>query len=468
MSDSLPDGFTVRLGRHTQITDGAVVLVGGMPTRVMRLSPPARAAMSGHRLVVRDEVSSALARRLLASGLADPEIGTLPQVPLSQLTVVIPVYQRVAELDRLLASLPPGLAEVIVVDDASPAATGIASVALRHGAQLHTFSRNRGVAAARNAGLVRVATPYVAFVDSDAVLDPGCLQVLLRHFADPLVAMVAPRVRGLERDAPNLVTRYENARSSLDLGDQAASVRPGGRVTWVSSTCLVARVDRLGGGFDESMRVAEDVDLVWRLVAQGWTVRFEPQASVQHQHRTRLRTWLARKFFYGTGTDLLARRHPREIAPVRLAPWGIVVLAAGLAQRRWSIPVVVLTTAVTAWRIRKRLPRVDRPWLLALRLAGQGLVAVTDQGMALLVRHWWPVTLLGSLFSSRLRRAALLAAVADAGIEYLRLRPRMDPIRFGALRRADDLGYGAGAWWSAIRGGSGRGLLPAVITRQRS
>ena len=39
---------------------------------------------------------------------------------------------------------------------------------------------------------------------------------MLRHFADPRVAMVAPRVLGLESEAPNWITRYEDARSSLE------------------------------------------------------------------------------------------------------------------------------------------------------------------------------------------------------------------------------------------------------------
>ena len=45
-------------------------------------------------------------------------------------------------------------------------------------------------------------------------------------------------------------------------------------------------------GFDESMRVAEDVDLVWRTAGDGWRVRYEPQAIVRHDHRTDVRNWL--------------------------------------------------------------------------------------------------------------------------------------------------------------------------------
>jgi hypothetical protein len=61
------------------------------------------------------------------------------------------------------------------------------------------------------------------------------------------------------------------------------------------------------------------------------------------------------------------------------------------------------------------------------------------------------------------RRAALVAALADAAIEYVRLRPRLDPVRFTLARRLDDIAYGAGVWWSSLRGRSAAALRPRVV-----
>lgn len=462
----LPDGFTVRLGRHTRVAEDGAVLIGGTPTRVARLKPPAAAHLRDGAVVVRDAASAALAEHLMTTGMADPVASSLPPVGLDRLTVVVPVRDRPDQLRRLLASLPAGLAGTIVVDDGSRSPEAVARVASDHRATLITRPVSGGPAAARNDGLRRVETAFVAFVDSDAVVDAGCFETLLRHFADPRLALVAPRVLGLETAAPNWITRYENARSSLDLGRDAGSVRPRSRITWLSSTCVLARVDVLRGlqpeGFDGTMHVAEDVDLVWRLVDAGHRVRFDPTASVRHEHRTRLGRWLGRKFFYGTGAEALARRHPGDVAPVVLPPWGAIVLGAAVAQRRWSLPVIAVTAAVVTVRIARRLPHVRRPWRLAARLTGYGLSAVAAQGVALLVRHWWPLTAVGVVLSRRMRRAAVIAAVADAVWEYLRLRPDMDPVRFAAARRLDDLAYGAGVWWGALRGRSVRALLPAI------
>jgi hypothetical protein len=55
-----------------------------------------------------------------------------------------------------------------------------------------------------------------------------------------------------------------------------------------------------------------------------------------------------------------------------------------------------------------------------------------------------------------------VAAAADAVWEYARLRPDLDPVRFAAARRLDDLAYGAGVWWGAWRARSAAALLPVI------
>ena len=90
---------------------------------------------------------------------------------------------------------------MIVVDDCSPDRGAIKDVAAAHGARFVPLAENGGPARARNEGLKHVTTPFVAFADSDTVLDPGATAALLRHFADPRVALAAPRVLGLHDNA---------------------------------------------------------------------------------------------------------------------------------------------------------------------------------------------------------------------------------------------------------------------------
>jgi len=458
---TLPPGFAVALTRRARVLDGGRTLLGGAPTRVVYLTRLAQTFLVQRSVRVTDAASAVLADRLLELGMADPILEQLPDNP-ADYTVVVPVQDRAEELARLLASIEPGR-PVIVVDDASRHPDRVAAVAARAGAELVVLTVNVGPGGARNAGLQRVTTPFVVFADSDIVLDSDTVSVLLKHFADPKVAMAVPRIVGLETPGSgSWVGRYEDARSSLDLGRHPAAVRPRSPVSWASTACVVARVDALGEGFDARMRVGEDVDLGWRLVDAGWRIRYEPAVHARHEHRVRFGDWFLRKAVYGTGAQPLAERHPRDIAPAVLAPWSVGVVVALGAQRRWSIPLAVAISGITAIRIARKLQKVKYPLAWGAWLTANGAVGALSQTSALLLRHWWPLAAVGCLFSRRLRRAVLVAAVADVALEYRLNDARLDPIRFGIARRLDDLAYGAGVWIGALRARSIAALMPDV------
>ncbi|MEV7978152.1 mycofactocin biosynthesis glycosyltransferase MftF [Streptomyces sp. NPDC086519] len=458
---TLPRGFVVELDRHARVVDGGRALLGGHPTRLLRLTPRARRLLDGRSLRVRDAASALLADRLLDTGLAHPVADSLPAPADPRCTVVVPVRDRPRQLARLLRSIGTDH-PVIVVDDASRHPAAVAAVTAAHGARLVALTANVGPAGARNAGLRLVTTPYVVFADSDVVLDPDTVPTLLRHFADPRVAMAVPRITGLPGPAASWIERYENSRSSLDLGARPAPVRPGTPVSWASSACVVARVDALGEGFDAGMRVGEDVDLCWRLVAEGRRVRYEPAVRAAHEHRARLGDWLRRKAFYGTGAQPLAERHPESVAPVVLAPWSVAFAAALLCGRRWSAPAAAGVLGVVTVRIARKLGGTRYPYRLAVRLTGNGALATLAQTGALLTRHWWPLTAVGCALSHRVRRATAVAALADVALEYRHDQATLDPLRYGLARRLDDLAYGAGVWFSALRARSVAALLPRV------
>jgi mycofactocin glycosyltransferase len=467
VTTTLPDGFTVRLNRDVRVEDDGAALSGGLPTRVLYLTETARGMIVDRTVRATDRGTELLAQRLLDAGMADPVLDQLPAAQSDELTVVVPVRDRPEALDRLLDSIDPRI-RVIVVDDCSVGPDGVARVAAAYAAELVVLSTNLGPAGARNAGLACVSTPYVAFIDSDMVLDPDTLPLVLRHFADPRVALVAPRIMGLMEDNANWIGRYEDARSSLDLGRYPSVVRPLSRVAWLPAACMVARVDALGAGFGLGMRVAEDVDLVWRLAEQGWRIRYEPAVRARHEHRVHLIPWLGRKAFYGTGAYQLGQLHPGNVAPAVFAPWSAVMVLVVLAQRPWSAPAALALAAIATARIAGRLRRSRHPVRLSARLTANGVVSSLFQASELLLRHWWPVAAIGCVLSPRMRRATLAAALVDAAIELARTDARLDPVRFALLRRLDDLAYGAGVWFGVIRGRSPRALIPKIIRTHHS
>ncbi|MEU6378998.1 mycofactocin biosynthesis glycosyltransferase MftF [Streptomyces sp. NPDC046909] len=458
---TLPQGFVVRLDRDTRVLDGGRALLGGSPVRLMRLTRRAQDLLTGHTVEVRHRAGALLAERLLDTGMAHPVTDVLSAPEDSRCTFVVPVRDRARALDRLLTSLG-GEHPVIVVDDASRRPGTVRAVAVRHGARFVPLDVNVGPAGARNAGLRLVTTPFVVFVDSDVVLPADTVPTLLKHFSDPRVAMAVPRITGLPTAVRSWIARYEEARSSLDLGPRPAQVRPGTSVSWASTACTVARVEALSAGFDERMRVGEDVDLGWRIVKNGWRIRYEPAVHAAHEHRTRFDDWFTRKAVYGTGAHPLAERHPEFIAPAVLAPWNAAFALALLAQRRWSVPAAAAVCAMTAARTARRLRGTQQPVRLASSLTAMGAVGALSQTSALLTRHWWPLTLAGCVVSRRVRRATALAAVADITLEYRNNPAGIDPLRYGLARRLDDIAYGGGVWWSAVKGRSTRALRPRL------
>ena len=319
----LPDGFAVQVDRRVRVLGHGSALLGGSPTRLLRLAPAAQDLLSDGRLKVRDEVSAQLARTLLDATVAHPRPAGGPSH--RDVTVVIPVRDNTSGVRRLVSSLR-GL-RVVVVDDGSVCPIEPEDFIGAHcDIEVLRHPRSKGPGAARNTGLAACTTDFVAFLDSDVAPRRGWLEALLGHFCDPTVALVAPRIIGLSQ-SENAVARYEAVHSSLDLGQREAPVLPHSTVSYVPSAAIICRRSAIHdvGGFDETLQSGEDVDLCWRLIEAGARLRYEPIALVAHDHRTELRDWLARKAFYGGSAAPLSVRHPDKTAPVVISGWALMV-----------------------------------------------------------------------------------------------------------------------------------------------
>ncbi|MGN9787648.1 mycofactocin biosynthesis glycosyltransferase MftF [Nonomuraea sp. ZG12] len=452
-----------RLDPGTLVLAQGRILVGGHPRRVLRLDRvqadevarwrAGRPLSGSHR---------ALARLLVEAGMLrpEPEAGGPPE---AEVTVVVPVHARVRELAACLAGLR-GLA-VIVVDDGSPDEEAVSKVVSDAGATYVRRDTRGGPAAARNTGLAAVTTPYVAFVDSDCVLEPGWLDRLLPHFADQEVAAVAPRIvsHGVGR---GWLSRYEAARSALDMGGAAAVVRPDGLVPYVPTAALMVRRAAAGAGFDERLSLGEDVDFVWRLAASGWQVRYEPGAKVAHRHRIRLGAWLARRVEYGTAVAALDRRHPGAIPALDASAWGVLAWAAVVCApgRASGVGLAASCVAAHAAGLARELP--GEP-VRAAALAGADALTAGRLAGASIAQVWWPLALPAAIVVPRLRLPLVAALALPALAEWVERRPPLDPIRYVAAHVLDDVVGAVGLWKGMLRERRFRPLLPR-LRRTRS
>lgn len=460
-----------RVDPSVRTFDDGRVVVGGSPVRMFRLSDAGARwfadVVEGRDQLVSTERPSAqvaLLRRLADAGVVLPVLDHEPEPGgvVVAVSVVVPVRDRADLLDRLLTSLrttSPGhvrarVAEVVVVDDGSVDAISHAEVARRHGARVVRREVSGGPAAARHDGILAAGHDVVAVVDSDVEVRAGWLDVLVAHLEDPHVAAVAARVRS--RPGPGAVAAYEARRSPLDLGDAPASVAPGARVAYVPAAAMVLRRSayRVVGGFDAALRFGEDVDLVWRFVESGWSVRHEPSVPVWHEPRAGLRGWFRQRVDYGSSAAPLARRHPGAVAPARCSPWSLAVWGLVLAGH----PVLAaLVAGGTAAALARRL--VGVPPTVAVRLAlvghlgaGRGLARAT-------VRAWWPAALAAAVVSRRLRRGVIAATAVAAADHWWNGGDRLEPT-WVPLALLDDVAYGAGLWMGCLRLGDLAALRP--------
>lgn len=431
-------------------------LVAGSPLAVFSLSEAgrdvARALESGEAL---PDFHRPLTARLEAAGAIHPCVMPLDEPLDKLLTIVIPAFVRdeteQARLSRLIDTLGRQC-RVVVVDDASPIPLSVSNTTI-----IVRLESNLGPAAARNAGLEVVTTPFVAFVDSDVSQCDDIFPLLVATCAQDGVGLAAPRVAVTA--SSKWIARYEDRYSPLDLGSEPARVAPGTRISYVPSAVWVVRTEiaKELKGFDPDLRVGEDVDFVWRLVRSGTSARYEPRAIVRHVARASLRDFIRQRFFYGSSVGPLSTRHPENLRPLK-ASWHSVALWVTFFL---GLPLLSLAIALyTFIGLARRLRHLDHGVREALRLVVRGHWSALLSIVRLLRREWIPITLVCLALGGRLGGLALAVLVVPSTVDYVRGPKRLDPLRFVVLRILDDASYGFGAVASCIRTRTIRPLTP--------
>jgi mycofactocin glycosyltransferase len=456
--------------------NAGTVLVGGSPYTVLSLKPVAAqvvqsllngatVADAAHQSGVSTTAAHGVAQRLLNAGMAEPLYSHPYRFGPQDVTVVIPCHNEAARIgtliSKLFASADHDGTNCIVVDDGSTDNT--AAIAEAAGAQVIRRATPGGPGVARMTGLAAVTTPIVVFLDADIVAPPLAIDTLitplLAPFNDDAVTLVAPRVTSLA--GPGWLAAYEMLRSPLDLGSRRAGVRSRSRVAYLPSAVLAARVDQVRalGGFDPLLRTGEDVDLVWRTIAAGQTVRYEADVHATHHPRSSWRAFIRQRRSYGRSAAPLDQRHPTLVAPVAASGWSVV--AWGLAVLGGPIGVAsgLATALTTAALLERKLSMIDKPRALAWKLAMRGHWGVGRQLASATWRAWLPI-IFGAALVSRRARIALLLSLLPYAADSLEPEARAVGPAYLPIRLLDDASYGVGVWQGCLETHSFRALLP--------
>lgn len=195
-------------------------------------------------------------------------------------SVVIPCFRQAHFLadaiESVLEQTYPAV-EVIVINDGSPDDT--AAVASRY--FVHCVEQtNRGLAAARNAGLERCHGEFVVFLDADDRLMPGALSInSSRLAADPALAFVAGASRYIARDGTPLMTNPQRVPSSANVYMELLRRN---RIRMPGMVMFRRKVFDDIGGFDRTVDACADYDVYLR-VSRLFPVAFHDELVAEYR-----------------------------------------------------------------------------------------------------------------------------------------------------------------------------------------
>jgi GT2 family glycosyltransferase len=270
-------------------------------------------------------------------------------MPTATVTAVIATRNRRPELCTTLEHLSalPERPGIIVVDNGSQDGTARAVRRSFPHVEVIALRRNQG-ACARNVGVRRAGTPYVALSDDDSWWEPGALSKAVAILdASPRTAIVAAATMVGPEAAPDPLNAVK-AESPL-----SRESLPGPRVLGFLGCAAVARRQAYlaAGGYSRLLFIGGEEELLaYDLAARGWPISYRADVIAHHwpspvrdarrrrslEARNRiLVAWLRRPLPRAAGdTVRLARAAARDPAAGRALVETAVRLPAALLLRR--------------------------------------------------------------------------------------------------------------------------------------
>jgi glycosyltransferase involved in cell wall biosynthesis len=256
---------------------------------------------------------------------------------------------------------------VQIVDSASSdaATENLASLATQHEARLIRLDRP-GVSLARNAGAWAARTPFIAYIDDDAIPAPDWVETILAAIAQPgrPPALIGGRILP-KWEAPLPAWWPASLRGVLSIiehegrGEYRTASLPDGFEPYAANMVVHVLSLLAAGGFGgavgrygNSLLSDEDVQLAWMLQDAGYSVRYDSRITVHHQIQARRLEpeWLLKRLYWQGASTVLTRRLLQEgeavwrelprrllvallLAPACLLPYRSTLLLAA----RWRV-----------------------------------------------------------------------------------------------------------------------------------
>jgi mycofactocin system glycosyltransferase len=450
-----------RLAHNVELVerDGGIFLMSKTPLSVLRLNRSLADLVGrgvGGELITATQSEIPVMEQLASKGFVERLRSAACQPALlPDISIIIPVKDRAGELQRCLSSLaalayPREKLQIIVVDDGSSDDSALVAQQFQ-ALVVPSGGVGRGPAAARNAGASRATGELLAFIDSDCTASTEWLNELIPAFNNPAMAAVGGQVDGMCNDSA--VDRYESTMSSLSLGSRERSGSGGNDTFYLPSCNLLVRRSafRSAGGFKDEMHVGEDVDLTWRLRDSGWTISYIPAGNVLHEHRSSIRSFMSRRFDYGTSEGMLQILHPARRKRMVVPPLLVAVLALcvaapflGLWPLLLAAAVLLIDAVAVGRRVRSQGLAIGTIEIMGGRLRAAGsLVYYLSYH---LVRYYSVPLIVISLFIPLVWPVFGFVLVCSAAVDHAVKKARLSFPLFAGIYLLEQLAYGSGVF----------------------
>jgi len=301
----------------------------------------------------------------------------MTEAAMPAISVVIPTFNRLARLQRVLEALSRQTCderqfEVVVVSDGCTDGTDDYLAATTPVPVLHARQDNAGPGAARNHGIQLARGPLILFLDDDVLATPTLVERHLQaHGHSTSTVVIGPMLNApgfryspwVAWEQAMLYKQYEAMR----LGVYSATFRQ----FYTGNASVPRELVVKAGGFDTAFRRAEDIELSYRLDQLGATFVFDETAMAHHLAERSFESWLAAAAAYGRNDVTFARDHDQQ--------WLLPVMAVEF-RRRSPLTQLLVRLCVTRPRLaafstraltmicrRKRtIPKVSSPALSGL------------------------------------------------------------------------------------------------------
>jgi GT2 family glycosyltransferase len=357
------------------------------------------------------------AYHVLRETFSAPPAELLPKPP--RVSVVVCTYNGGRTLDQCLRSLGeldyPDY-EVIVVDDGST--DDVREIVGRFPAVRAVHQPNRGLSAARNAGLHAATGAVVAYTDDDCFADPDWLTHLVYQLERTGAAGVGgPNLTPEDGWLAACVAACPGQPTHVLVSDQVAEHVPGCNMAFRKDALLAVN------GCDPLYRKAgDDVDLCWRLQQAGFWITFAPGAVVWHHRRQGPRAYLKQQRGYGEAEALLYFKHPDMFNARGESRWRGQMYGGSAPGVRVGGPVIYHGTFATGLFQTAYQPGPAH-WA-SLPSTLEWHAAAVAVGLAGL--FWWPLWVLaGLMLLLSVGVAAVLAWQAKLPRQYDSFRSRV-------------------------------------------